>query len=478
MAQVFSHATRMQLVWTCLPSLMWLAAAPLSVLWGQPIENRKYGQEDKFRQLEELLPTPNNYRSAAGEAGPDYWQQRCDYTIDVKLDDAQQRIHGRQQLTYYNHSPHTLRYLWLQVDANIFRPDSDANLLREFSPSGRISIEDIQRMQAQASFDGGANITRVADSYGQALEFTIVKTMMRVELPQPLSPGESFRFETEWDYQINDSKVAPGRTGCEYFEADKNYIYEIAQWFPRMVAYTDANGWQHKQFLGRGEFTLELGDYLVRISVPSDHIVAATGVLQNSGEVLTVRQRERLAQARTAAHPMFIVTPDEAAKNEQASNDKAAETSYKTWVFHAQNVRDFAWASSRKFVWDAQGHDIEGNSVMAMSYYPNPTAISVNGPIYGMEYPMICFNGPRPDEDGTYTARTKYGLISVIIHEVGHNYFPMIVNSDERQWSWMDEGLNTFLQYLAECEWEENYPSTRGNYGLHGQPPTSAHHDQ
>lgn len=491
-AEVARQRNRRLIAWALLAAMAWLAAAPAGQLWAQPIENRKYGQEDKFRQLEEILPTPNSYRSAAGEAGPDYWQQRCDYVIDVKLDDAQQRIEGRQQLTYFNHSPHTLRYLWMQVDANIFRPDSDANLLRDFSPSGRVSIEDIQRMQALDSFDGGANITRVVDSYGQALEFTIVKTMMRVELPQPLGPGESFRFEIEWDYQINDSKVSPGRTGCEYFDKDKNYIYEIAQWFPRMVAYTDANGWQHKQFLGRGEFTLELGDYLVRISVPEDHIVAATGVLQNSGEVLSEKQRERLTQARTAAQPMFIVTPDEAAKNEQAANYQSAEIPHKTWIFHAQNVRDFAWASSRKFMWDAQGHDIEGNSVMAMSYYPNgaeplwskysthaiihtlnvysrytfpypyPTAISVNGPVYGMEYPMICFNGPRPDEDGTYTTRTKYGLISVIIHEVGHNYFPMIVNSDERQWSWMDEGLNTFLQYLAESEWEENYPSARG----------------
>ncbi len=479
--------SRRNIVWLLLLTLNMHCGALTAKLRAQPIENRKYGQEDKFRQLEEILPTPNGYRSAAGEPGPEYWQQRCDYVIDAKLDDATQRIEGKEQLTYHNHSPHTLRYVWLQVDANIFRPDSDANLLRSFSPGKRISLETLERMQAQASFDGGANITRVADSYGQELSYAIVKTMMRVELPQPLAPGEAFRFEIEWSYRINESKVSPGRTGCEYFEKDKNYIYEVAQWFPRMVAYTDAHGWQHKQFLGTGEFTLELGDYLVRLTVPSDHIVAATGVLQNSGEVLTTAQRERLTQARSAAKPLFIVTPEEAAENQ-----KTAESELKTWVFHAQNVRDFAWASSRKFIWDAQGHDVEGNSVMAMSYYPNeaeplwskystqaiihtlnvysrytfaypyPTAISVNGPVYGMEYPMICFNGPRPDEDGTYAERTKYGLISVIIHEVGHNYFPMIVNSDERQWTWMDEGLNTFLQYLSESEWEEDYPSVRG----------------
>ncbi len=458
-----------------------------SSLLAQPIENRKYGQEDKFRQLEEILPTPNGYRNAAGEPGPEYWQQRCDYVIDVRLDDSKQYLTGSEKLTYYNHSPHSLRYVWLQIDANIHSPDSDANKLRTFTPSQRISIDAMERLQARNAFDGSAKITRVADSAGNKLSHTIVKTMMRIDLPQPLLPSESFQFEIDWNYQINDSKIAPGRTACEYFEKDKNYIYEIAQWFPRMVAFTDAHGWQHKQFLGTGEFTLELGDYLVRITAPSDHIVGATGVLQNAGEVLSKDQIKRFEESRTATRPMFIVTPEEAAENQ-----KTQAEGEKTWVFHAQNVRDFAWASSRKFIWDAQGHDVEGNSVMAMSYYPNeaeplwskysthaiihtlnvysrytfaypyPTAISVNGPVYGMEYPMICFNGPRPEEDGTYSARTKYGLISVVIHEVGHNYFPMIVNSDERQWTWMDEGLNTFLQYLSESEWEDDYPSSRG----------------
>ncbi len=458
-----------------------------SSAFSQPIENRKYQQEDKFRQLEEILPTPNGYRNAAGEPGHEYWQQRADYDIDVQLDDARQHLTGREKITYHNHSPHSLRYLWLQVDANIFSPDSDTNLLRSFAPSSRLSLEGLKKMAAVAAFDGGAKITRVADSTGGDLKHTIVKTMLRIDLPQPLPPGESFKFEIDWNYQINDSDIVGGRTGCEHFEKDDNYIYEIAQWFPRLVAYTDANGWQHKQYLGSGEFTLELGDYLVRITAPEDHIVAATGVLQNVGEVLTPEQQQRLTDARSASRPTFIVTPEEALENQK---EKAEAT--KTWVFHAQNVRDFAWASSRKFIWDAQGHDVEGNAVMAMSFYPNegeplwskysthsiihtlnvysrytfaypyPTAISVNGPVGGMEYPMICFNGPRPEEDGTYSERTKYGLISVIIHEVGHNYFPMIVNSDERQWTWMDEGLNTFLQYLAEQEWEENYPSSRG----------------
>ena len=311
--------------------------------------------------------------------------------------------------------------------------------------------------------------------------------MMRVDLPQPLAPKDSFVLHVNFKYKINDAKLIRARTGYEFFEDDGNYVYEIAQWYPRVCAFTDYEGWQNKQYLGRGEFTLELGNYDVRITVPADHVVAATGELQNENKVLSKAQAERLRKARTADQPQFIVTPDEAKANEKHRSKKE-----RTWVFKADNVRDFAWASSRKFVWDAQGHDVDGVPVLAMSYYPReaeplwsqysthaiihtldvysryafaypyPVAISVNGPVYGMEYPMLCFNGPRPEKDGTYTAQTKYGLISVIIHEVGHNYFPMVVNSDERQWTWMDEGLNTFLQYLAEQEWEEDYPSRRG----------------
>jgi hypothetical protein len=465
--------------------LVWLASATASA---QPFENRKYGQEDKFRQLEEILPTPNSYRNAAGAPGPHYWQQRADYDIDIALDDANQHLTGKGKITYYNNSPHSLNYIWLQIDANLFSPDSDSRKLQSLVPSGeRVSTDMLKWMAAAAAFDGGAKITRVADSTGNALSHTLVKTMLRIDLPQPLPPNELYKFEIDWNYRVNDSNLAGGRTGCEFFEKDGNYIYEIAQWFPRLAAFTDATGWQHKQYLGNGEFTLELGDYIVRITVPEDHIVASTGVLQNANDVLTEAQRSRLESARTATHPQFIVTPEEALENE-----KEKSTGTKTWIFYAQNVRDFAWASSRKFIWDAQGHEVEGNKVMAMSFYPNegeplwskysthaiihtlnvysrytfaypyPTAISVNGPVGGMEYPMICFNGPRPEDDGTYTARTKYGLISVIIHEVGHNYFPMIVNSDERQWTWMDEGINTFLQYLAEQEWEDGYPSLRG----------------
>ena len=459
-------------------------------LFAQPFPNKKYGQEDKFRQLEEILPTPNGYRSAAGEPGPDYWQQKIDYNIDVTLNDADQTIHGNESIRYHNLSPHTLRYVWVQLDANIFSPDSAANKTRPTSrlgQGGRMSTYELEAMMLRQTFDGGCKIESVTNHKDVKLATTIVDTMMRIDLGDPLPPGEEFTFKIKWNYKINNARMLNGRTGSEFFEKDGNYIYEMAQWFPRLAAFTDVTGWQHKQYLGQGEFTLEFGDYIVRITAPSDHVVGATGVLQNPNEVLNVAQLERLVAAKKADKPMFIVTPEEAKANEKSKSDKT-----KTWVFHAENVRDFAFASSRKFIWDAQGHNVNGNSVMAMSYYPNeaeplwskysthaiihtlnvysrytfdypyPIAISVNGPIGGMEYPMICFNGPRPKEDGTYSASTKYGLISVVIHEVGHNYFPMIVNSDERQWSWMDEGLNTFLQYLAEQEWQDEYPSQRG----------------
>jgi hypothetical protein len=461
----------------------------------QPFPNKKYGQEDKFRQLEEILPTPNSYRSAAGEPGPDYWQQKVDYNIDVTLNDKDQSIHGSETIRYHNRSPHTLRYVWLQLDPNIFSPESTANKTRTFrgtGPSGgRMSSQELESILLRQTFDGGCKIESVTDQRGTELPKSIIDTMMRIDLGEPLLPGQEFTFKIRWHYKINNARLLNGRTGFEFFEKDGNYIYEMAQWFPRFAAYTDVTGWQHKQYLGQGEFTLEFGDYIVRITAPADHVVAATGVLQNPNEVLSEAQRERLQQAKKANKPQFIVTPAEAKENEKS---KATDT--KTWVFHAEEVRDFAFASSRKFIWDAQGHNVNGNSVMAMSYYPNegeplwskysthaiihtlnvysrytfdypyPIAISVNGPIGGMEYPMICFNGPRPKEDGTYSSNTKYGLISVIIHEVGHNYFPMIVNSDERQWSWMDEGINTFLQYLAEQEWEDEYPSQRGEPDL------------
>lgn len=452
------------------------------------VVNDKYKQADKFRQLDENLRTPNAYRTASGAPGHKYWQQRADYVINVEIDDENQRLIGSEKIAYTNHSPDTLNYIWVQLDNNIFAPNSDAVLTQTTGGfPEEIPFAVLRRTLAREKFDGSVKITSVKDAFDLPMEYHIVKTMMRIDLKTPLKHGETVSFSISWHYQINDSRLVGGRTSYEYFKEDGNYIYEIAHWYPRLAAYTDVHGWQHKQFLGRGEFTLEFGDFLVRITAPDDHIVASTGVLQNTQEVLTEKQQQRLKEAKTAKKPVFIVTPEEAKLNE-----KKKPKGKKTWVFKAENVRDFAFATSRKFIWDAQGHNVQGNHVMAMSYYPNegeplwsqysthsiihtlnvysrytfkypyPVAISVNGPVFGMEYPMICFNGPRPEKDGTYSKRTKYALISVIIHEVGHNYFPMIVNSDERRWTWMDEGLNTFLQYLSEQEWEDNYPSRRG----------------
>ena len=452
---------------------------------------------DKFRQLEEILPTPNEQRTGSGAPGHQYWQQKVDYAIDVELDDANQRIIAAETITYLNNSPDTLTYLWLQLDQNRFRADSD-DLLTRTAPNMTEGVA-INAMEAYLRDHKkyGHNITAVKDATGAPLAYTIVKTMMRIDLKEPLKPGQSIAFSVNWNYFVPLGKAMDGRGGLEFFEKDGNYQYAITQWFPRLAAYTDVNGWQHKQFLGQGEFTLEFGDYKVRITAPDDHIVGSTGVLQNPEQALLPKWRDRLKQAETASKPVYIVTPDEAKANESNKPDGKSDgkpKGKKTWVFQAENVRDFAFASSRKFIWDAQGHGgADGNRVMAMSYYPKegnplwaqystaaiihtlnvysrysfnypyPVAISVNGPINGgMEYPMICFNGPRPEADGTYAPRSKYGLISVVIHEVGHNYFPMVVNSDERQWTWMDEGINSFLQYLAEQEWEPRYPSGRG----------------
>ncbi len=478
---------------------------PLSAAHAAENEPGEGTGADAFAQLDYLLPTPGADRTASGAPGPGYWQQRADYQIQVELDDQNQRIVGSGTITYHNRSPHVLRYLWLQLDQNRFRRDSDEMLTLTAPNFDKLSYRKLGEYLERSDFEGGFEITRVDDGQGSSLKHTIVKTMMRVDLPRPLAPGEAFELHIDWQHNVIDAVRARARGGYEYFEADGNYIYEISQWYPRMVAYTDYQGWQHKQFLGRGEFTLELGDYRVEITVPDDHIVAATGVLQNVDEVLTEAQRQRLEEAVDADSPVFVVTPEEAKRNQETP-----ATGTKTWVFQADNVRDFAFASSRRFIWDAMGHrsqaaelaDDEGR-VMAMSFYPNeaeplwssysthaiihtletyssftfeypyPVSISVNGPIGGMEYPMITFNKPRPYPDGTYWdarqsrddrtwERSKYGLISVIIHEVGHNYFPMIVNSDERQWTWMDEGLNSFLQFLAEQAWEEDYPSRRG----------------
>ncbi|WP_426490348.1 M1 family metallopeptidase [Hymenobacter sp. 102] len=464
-----------------------LLAAGLAALLALPAaaQNTNSGT-DKFAQLETLLPTPNSYRTASGAPGSDYWQQRADYNIRVKLDDARQAISGDEDITYTNLSPDVLTYLWVQLDQNILDKNSITTATEVGQIQQRMPFQALDYLQ-KSEFDGGFKIAEVKMKGGKALPYVINHTMMRIDLPTPLRPKQAVTFSIKWSYNINDQTKINQRSGYEYFPEDKNYLYEIAQFYPRMAVYSDNQGWQHKQFLGNGEFALPFGDYRVSITAPADHVVGATGTLQNASEVLTSAQRQRLEQAKSSNKPVLIVSPLEA---ERAEQNRAKGT--KTWTYAAKNVRDFAWASSRKFIWDAMGVKQNGVPVMCMSYYPKegnplwgkysteviahtiktyskftipyayPVAISVHGPVGGMEYPMLSFNGGRPEKDGTYSADRKYGMISVIIHEVGHNFFPMIVNSDERQWTWMDEGLNTFVQYLTEQEWERNYPSKRG----------------
>ncbi|MCH4892125.1 aminopeptidase [Sphingomonas sp. SFZ2018-12] len=465
-----------------------------------PVRQTKGGWEDKFRQLEgEDWPTPTDYRSASGAPGHRYWQQKVDYDVRVTLDEARRTVTGTETVRYRNNSPDALPYLWLLLDQNQYKRDSIAERTLTVPASDKITIGEIRRAKRMQEWEGGFTIAAVRGPDGQPLPFTITDSLMRIELPQPVAGnGGETTFSIDWSFPLAEQKVVDGRSGYECFTQPGEYgncIFQGAQWFPRLAVYSDYEGWHNKAFLDAGEFTLEFGDYRVALTVPADHVVSATGLLQNPEQVLSARQRERLETARTAKAPVYIVTPEEA---EAAERGKAGGT--RVWEFAASNVRDFGWASSRKFAWDAMGvkqASAEMPLVMAMSFfpkearplwdaystkaiahtidvysrfsfpYPYPVAQSVNGPVGGMEYPMITFNGPRPVKDRktgalTYTERAKNGLVGVVIHEIGHNYFPMIVNSDERQWTWMDEGLNTFLQFQAEKLWDKDFPSRRG----------------
>lgn len=440
--------------------------------------------ERKFEQLESELPTPNAYRTGSGAPGHAYWQQRADYEIKVELDEENHRITGSEVITYTNNSPDALAFLWLQLDQNMRSPDSHTYSTETHKLPDSIKFKQLKDYLGH-SFEGGHQIKNIKDASGNDLPYTINKTMLRVDLHEPLQPGEVFKFSVDWVYNINDRLVMKDRGGYETFP-DGNTIYSIAQWFPRMASYLDYQGWQHKQYLGSGEFTLPFGDYKVEITVPADHLVASTGELQNKEQVLTDKELKLFEEAREASNPRVIVSLKEVEKKEESRSKEK-----KTWIYHAENVRDFAWASSRKFIWDAMGVEIGGKKVMAMSYYskdakpiyekystkvvahtlknyskytldyPYPVAISVEA-ANAMEYPMICFNYGRANKDGSYSEATKNATISVIIHEVGHNFFPMIVNSNERNWTWMDEGINSFLQYLTEQEWYPGHPSRRG----------------
>ncbi len=450
-------------------------------------QHTEQNHAERFEQLQSSLRSPNVYRTASGAPGHMYWQQKADHEIVVELNDENQSIKGWQKVSYHNYSPDPLSYLWIQLDQNERAKDSNTPKVAESKISQNMSMTQLQGILWHDQ-DLGYKILSVKDLSGKDIPVTINKTMMRVNLPEPLKPGSKIEFTMDWTFNIHDRmSFIGGRPGYEYFEKDGNYLYTMAEWFPRMAVYSDFQGWQNKQFMGKGEFALTFGDYKVKITVPADHMVGATGVLQNPESVLNSVELKRWEEAKKSYDkPVIIRTQAEAEKLEKTrAKDK------KTWIYHAENVRDFAWTSSRKLIWDAMAVKQRNRDVMAMSYYgkegnplweqystkvvahtiksygaktfdyPYPVAISVEAS-NGMEYPMICFNYGRPDADGTYTDAVKYGMISVIIHEVGHNFFPMIVNSDERQWTWMDEGLNTFMQFMAEQEWDRNYPSRRG----------------
>lgn len=439
----------------------------------------------KFEQLDQLLPTPNEYRSGSGAPGPKYWQQQADYVIDAELNDENQSITGAETITYHNNSPDVLTYLWLQLDQNINAKDNNSAKVTNNSVIDSVAAATLASTVNLTDFDGGFKIKSVKDASGAALKYTINQTMMRVDLPKALGAGQKISFSVEWSFNINDRvkrmTMNDGRSGMEYFPEDGNYLYIIAQWFPRMCVYDDVIGWQNKQFWGQGEFTVNFGNYKVNLTVPADHVMAGTGMVSNLKEVLTADQYARFEKAKTSYDkPVIICTQAEAVQRE-----KTKSKAKKTWRFEAENVRDFAFATSRKFIWDAQAVKVGDKTTLAMSYYPKegnplweaestkavkntlvtyskysinypyPQATSVHAASLGMEYPMICFNYGRPLKDGTVPDRVKWGMIGVIIHEVGHNFFPMIINNDERQWTWMDEGLNTFVQYRTEVE---NYP--------------------
>ena len=439
---------------------------------------------NKFKQLYDEFSTPNMYRAASGAPGVAYYQQRADYKMDIELDDDNAKLSGFETITYTNNSPDELKYLWVQLDQNMREKDSKTPLIQASSITETQRVASFTNDYLIEPFDGGFNIEAVQDTNGKPLPHMINRTMMRIELPEPLISAGTFSFTIKWWYHINNHVKRRGRSGYEYFPKDGNRAYVIAQFFPRMAVYSDVEGWQNSQFWGRDEFALPFGDYEVNISVPADHILDGTGVLTNRKEVFSKTMMKRFKQAQKSYdNPVLIVTQEEA-----EAAEKTKSTEKKTWKLHAKNVRDFGFATSRKFIWDMMAVEIGGQNIMAVSMYPkegNPLwedwstkavastlksysrmtfdypyhkAISVHAKNQGMEYPMICWNYGRPDAEGNYSDRTKFGMMSVIIHEVGHNFFPMIVNSDERQWTWMDEGLNTFVQYVAEQDFARWYP--------------------
>ncbi len=458
-----------------------------SFTYAQDIRNNPTSNHgNKFEQLGTILPTPNEYRTASGAPGNKYWQQRCDYDIKCSLNEKERKLTGSETVIYTNNSPDILTYLWLQLDENEHSNVDNAGYQASATMNKNLNENDLKRFEKSEEDKYGDKITKVTDAAGKPLTYTINKTMMRLELPTVLKPGQKFTFKIDWYYYLSPRLLLGGRGGYENFKEDGNDLFTVTQWYPRLCVYSDNQGWQNHQFTGRGEFTLTFGNFKVAITVPADHAVTSTGECQNYAQVLPANVMARWNKVQTATDVQEIITLDEA-----KAKEKTKSTATKTWIFNAENVRDFAWGSSRKFIWDAMPIKVGGKKVMCMSFYPKeayalyrkystkvvahtiktysdftipypyPVAQSIEA-ANGMEYPMICFNFGRTEKDGSYSAGTKYGMIGVVTHEVGHNFFPMIINSDERQWSWMDEGLNSFMDYITDELLEHNFPSRRG----------------
>ncbi|HUQ65479.1 MAG TPA: M1 family metallopeptidase [Flavitalea sp.] len=441
---------------------------------------------NKFEPLGTLLPTPNTYRTASGAPGPDYWQQQADYNIQCELNEKDPSITGNETITYHNNSPDILTYLWFQLEENLYSKDRSANYQYNTAVPQPITQKDIDKFENdKQQNDYGVNITSITDAAGKKLSFTINRTMMRVDLPIPLQSHQQYVLKIAWHYKLTNRMVYYGRGGYENFP-DSNNLYTITHWYPRLCQYSDYTGWHNQQYVDK-EFALSFGDFNVQITLPAGHIVGATGECQNYKEVLSPVQYKRWQKAQISNEPLDIVNLEEAKKNERFSS-----SAKKTWIFKAENVRDFAWTASKKFIWDGMAAYINGKRIMCMSYYakeayplyhevstkliahtlkfyssytfpyPYPVAQSVEAS-NGIEFPMICFNYGRAEKDGTVKEKTKHAVVGVIIHEVGHNFFPMIINTDERQWAWMDEGINSFVQYLAEKAWDPDFSSHLGS---------------
>ena len=464
----------------------------ITVVYAQNINNNPGSNHgNKFEQLGSILPSPNEYRTASGAPGPKYWQQRVDYDMKVELDEKNLKLTGSETITYFNNSPDVLSYLWLQLDENEHSSVNNANYQTSNPLPRSVTTQQFDRVLEDKKDNGyGFNITKLTDATGKSLNYNINKTMMRVELPAPLKPGQKFVFNVNWNYKIADRLTKGGRGGYEFFPEDGNYLFTMAQFYPRLCVYSDFKGWQNQQFTGRGEFAVSFGNFKVAMTVPADHVVMSTGDCQNYPAVLSPAQLARWSKAQGSTEPVEVVTLAEATAAEKNPSSKK-----KTWIFKADNVRDFAWGSSRKFIWDALATKIAGKRVMCMSGYPKeaytlykrysskvvehtiktysdfsipypyPVAQSIEA-ANGMEYPMICFNFGRTEKDGTYSEGTKNGMLGVVIHEVGHNFYPMIINSDERQWTWMDEGMNSFVQSIAQGTWDNKMPTGRGPAAL------------